>query len=293
MRTQPFLGILVLLGVALSGCSGGGDGDAENLDVSGPNEGAFGEGEASLLVVVLDDALLPIQGATVGLLEIEGPTLTTNEQGQARFTGLEPARVQVVAQKLGFESGARYADLAAGEETVLQIELAPLAVNQPRHEIFPYVGFLGCGGGLLVVTFTSPCSSDNHRVTWDTNVTTDVVTVIGEMTWQPTSGLAAKEFLLVAGFDESCPNNICSFAEAYGDMTGPSPLYLRSDGPFDGISDAEDQEETYQVRHRVWVPFQSEEAPHVILVIEQPMELTVSVFYGEEAPEGFSARPDA
>jgi hypothetical protein len=31
----------------------------------------------------------------------------------------------------------------------------------------------------------------------------------------------------------------------------------------------------------------------VILVLEQPVDLYVSVFYGEAAPADFSARPDA
>ena len=64
------------------------------------------------------------------------------------------------------------------------------------------------------------------------------------------------------------------------------PAAVRCVGPLSGPCSSERQ-------HCIWVPYSPDEPSIVILVLEQPVDLYVSVFYGEAAPADFSARPDA
>ncbi len=287
MDARGVLVALTLIAVVFAGCSGGGEDAGEDLEA--PSEGVVGDGTARLTVLVTDDTLLPLPGVAVALLEMEDALRSTDDDGRAVFDGLEPGEYTVAAQRLGYQSMAAKVTLGAGEDATKALELDPVEVAASFFETIPYVGHLGCGAGVIVTTMTWNCVvSSNHRVTWDTEVRGDVETILGELVWERSSSFSAQAFNLVAGFDETC--NPCSFAHGYGSETGPSPVILRVDASFGGL---EEPDETYEVRHRIWVPGQSGEPTMVVVVLEQPVELWVTAFYGEPMDDGFTAIPDA
>lgn len=287
---RPILTAILIVAIAFAGCSSGGE-DAGG-ELTAPSDGSIGDGTSRLVVLVTDDTLLPLQNVSVALLEVEDSLRMTNADGHASYDGLEPGSYTVAVQRLGYESVAKKVTLEPDAEQTVSVELRSVVVAATFFESFPYVGHLGCGAGVVVTTVTWNCVvSSNHQVTWDTEVRGDVMTILGELVWERSSSFSAQAFNLVAGMDETC--NPCSFEHGYGGQTGPSPVILRVDGDDGGLDGMEDPKATYEVRHRIWVPGDSGEATMVVIVLEQPVELWVTTFYGEPMAAGFTAIPDA
>lgn len=288
LQTKPFLIAALFLCVALAGCASGGDG-GDAGDPAGPDDVGGSDGPV-LTVLVTDDSLTPLEDVTVQVRETEHQK-TTNADGVARFAFNESGSYTIDAQRLGFESQSKRADVPANGEARVEFQLPAIRVAEAFHETYIYEGFMACGGGLVAVAFTSGCNDSNHQVAFDTNVTTDVQTIIGEMVWEQTSSLSAEQLRMTMGINEDC-SSFCEYEEEYVDEQGSSPVYTRADADFDGITDNE-EEELIPVRQRVWTPFSSDGTVPVIIVIQQPFQIHTTVFYGEEAQNGFSALPDA
>lgn len=287
-RSKAFLVAGLMIAVALAGCASGDSSDGGD-DPVGLDDDTAASG-TSLRVLVTDDTLTPLQDATVQIRETEAQKLT-NAEGVATFSLDEPGTYTVDVQKLGFESQSKRADVTADQRASVDFSLNSIRVVEAYHETLIYEGFMSCGGGLVIVAFTSGCNDANHQVFFDTNVTTDVQTIIGEMVWEQTSTLSAEQLRMTMGIDEDC-SDFCEYGEQYGDVQSTSPLYLRADASFSGITDNE-EEELIPVRQRVWTPFSSDGTVPVILVVQQPFQVHTTLFYGEEAEDGFSALPDA
>lgn len=290
----PLSAMAVVVALLLSGCAGAkaNDADADVQTTSVVQASAEALSDAgSVEGLVVDDAVNPIQGATVALEGLP-QTATTDEGGTFQFTNLAPGSYKLFAAKLGFESSARAVSVVAGESTKVTITLTQLQVDEAYVDLIVFKLFMACGGGLIVVTFTGGCQAviPNHRVVADHNVTKDLETAIAELVWTATSGFSSKSLRLVMGKDET-GGNLPRFTYPYGDAQGPSPVKLRADAKFKGINDQE-EDKPMAIRDRIWVPFSSPDPPVVILVLEQPMTLYSSMFYGEEAAEDYSAIPD-
>ncbi|HEX9815571.1 MAG TPA: carboxypeptidase-like regulatory domain-containing protein [Candidatus Thermoplasmatota archaeon] len=292
--------VLVVVTVALAGCA---KGAAEGTTAEGPvsviSGGAEPIHDAGLIKgVVTDDSVVPLAGAVVGLVEVEG-IATTGESGEFSFENLAPGVYTLNAARLGFASVASRVEVVAGQETNVHLVLRTIAIVESYLESIEFRMFMACGGGLVGVTFTGGCPAalfPTHDVTADHNVTGPAIalrSLVAELIWQQTSALSSKELRLTGGINESS-GSLPSFEERYYNVQGPSPVYAREDAdeedPFDGLDETN---ERYYIRHRVWVPFSSADPPIVILVFEQPMTIWSTLFYGEEAPENFSALPDA
>lgn len=284
-RSKAILVAGLMIAVALAGCASGDSGDdGINLDDD------TGDSGTTLQVLVTDDTLTPLAGATVQVRDTGAQKLTDSE-GVAKFSLNESGAYTVDAQKLGFASQSKRVDVAADQTANLDFALDPIQVVEAYHETLIYDGFMACGGGLVLIALTTGCNDANHRVFFDTNVTTDIQTIIGEMVWQQTSSFSAEQLRMTMGINEDC-SEFCEYEEQYGDEQGPSPIYLREDASFAGITENE-EEDLIPVRQRAWTPFSSDGAVPVILVVQQPFQLHTTVFYGEEAQDGFSALPDA
>lgn len=303
MRLEPLLLALALL---LSGCTGG---DAagpaaepapQTVSVVGPADSGSLEDAGSIEGLVVDESVAPIAGATVG---IDGfpQTATSGPDGAFAFNGVPGGTYTVFAAALGFGSAGKSVEVRVGEISTVTFTLTSIAIENATYtELTVFNGFIPCGFGLIAVTLSAACpTGSSFTPGTDTEVLTSVVTIFDELVWTQNSAASATRLYMDAGYDQTC--NPCSYAERYGRApSGPSPLLLRMDGPFKGISDAEDQDEMYEVHHQVWVPGNdgSTQGQPVgglpVVVIEQSFTLYTTLFYGEPAPETFpGSRPDA
>lgn len=110
---------------------------------------------------------------------------------------------------------------------------------------------------------------------------------VGELVWTSSAPLAAKEFTLALYQNWRC-TPFCSSDNNYGGTTGKSPVVHRAEGPFAGLKKG-----PATISHIVGLPGQSADPPFVILVVEQDYNIYSTHFFGDAAPENFSARPDA
>lgn len=298
--TQPLRRVVILVVFALvAGCVG--QGEATQLAPISSAATEIAAGTATVDVLVTDDSLIPLTGASVSVEGVSSAVLT-DEGGRASIIGLAPGEYNVFVAKLGYESGAKRVSAAPDAVTQVQFRLAALAVEETYFLTLIFKGHMTCGGGLVVVAFTFcgnytqptpagnvtlPALDPNHRVWFDQEGTPLHKTIIGEMEWQQTSGVSATAMQLYLWQNHRCAP-VCDPEYEYGGAEGPSPVVLRSDAPFKGL-----KETNATLTHTVWTPFSSDAAPFVILTIQQPFTLFSTHFFGAEAPDDFSARPDA
>lgn len=282
---------LVLLAVALSGCAKGSANPAEAPGSSNVIEATDGQaGGGTIEGVVTDDTLLPLAGAMVAIVGLEGVAVT-GEDGAFAFRGLAPGGYVVQVNRLGYDSVSKRIDVAAEETIPVQVILAPIVLKAIYVDVVQLNMFMGCGGGLLLTSFTGGCAWTSTDVAEDHNVTRDVVSVVGELIWQQTAVLSSTRMTLTVGHNESRDAaGFTGFDHDYAEATGPSPVRVQKDAKFKGITDAESDEGLF-MRFRVWTPSSADSLP--LLVLEQPLTVWSSMFYGEPATEEYSALPDA
>lgn len=286
------LGLLAFVSIVLSGCAGGAAKVSETS--AAPASVVIGEDATTgghIVGLVINDEASGVEGASVGIQGIE-QTVRTDQEGKFEFRNVPAGPHVLFAARIGYESMPKHVVVVEGETVEVKIQLAPVAVAQDYVEIIEFRLFMTCGGGLVVVTFTGGCPEQlgDHQVVADHNVTADLQTAVGELTWTQNSALSSREMNLVMGKEES-GGSLPRFKYAYGSETGPSPVIVRADAEFDGLTDSEDGE--HQIRHRVWVPFESADPPVAILVFQQPMTLWSSMSYGSPLPVDYTALPDA
>ncbi len=308
MRLEPLLLAIALL---LSGCTGG---DAagpaaepaqQTVSIAGPADSGSLEDGGSIEGLVVDESVAPIAGATIG---IDGfpETALSGPDGAFAFNGVPGGTHTVFAAALGFGSAGKSVEVRVGEISTVTFTLASMAIENATYtELTVFNGFIPCGFGLVAVTVSAACPTGSSFTpgTDTEDVLTSVLTIFDELVWTQNSAASATRLYMDAGYDQTC--NPCSYAERYGrSPAGTSPIVLRMDGPFKGISDAEDQDAVYEVHHQVWVPGNDGSTSGTdptgeidglpVIVVEQSFTLYTTLFYGEPAPENFpGSRPDA
>jgi len=151
MRLQAILAGLLMLAVALAGCSDSGsktnEGEKPPISV-GPVE----EGKGVIIGVVVDDSIRPIVGATVMVV---GHDLTTktDEAGAFAFKDLEPGSYFVKASKPGYretqQSVEVVADVKDPKVTRLLLEIDPETTPYFQGP-FKWDAYLECTVGAFV-----------------------------------------------------------------------------------------------------------------------------------------------
>ncbi|HEX9815422.1 MAG TPA: carboxypeptidase-like regulatory domain-containing protein, partial [Candidatus Thermoplasmatota archaeon] len=94
---SPLLPVVLLLGVAMAGCSGG---SAGLEDIQVPGGPWFDESRGAIQGTVTDEALLPVLGAVVSLGGAE--STMTGSDGEFRFNLLQPGPYDLVATAPGY-----------------------------------------------------------------------------------------------------------------------------------------------------------------------------------------------
>lgn len=247
--------LLLVATLFLSGCmdkNGSGKTLAEGRGAAGNDYEApkAAEGSGAIQGVVVSEEELPIEGAEVGLAAKDVPAVFTNSEGRFAFSHLEPGKYTVVAQKFGYESQKRLADVAAGGVAEVQIRLVATTVQ--GVEPFPVVdlqaGFVGCSAAARVPTVRDPldifgdeirtaqhvCDTTRQHANYDPFQ--DRVDILYNLSAAPVATIAGFVFEMDWEGSQAVSRNLWLTVEIQGcldadareglllDVEGPSPL---------------------------------------------------------------------
>lgn len=286
------------MALALSGCLGEGssgkDAPAAARTPSVVDAASAGPvaAPAEIRGFVVDDAFVPLPGAAVTVMKPVELRAATDEDGRFGFTGLAEGTYVLRFEKTGFETLDRAVPVLPGQVAKLTLPMRALAVqsNETYHELYEFRGFLSCGLGTRVITYSFCATSTsffevdpNDKFLFEFNVSAGAKTVIVDMDWTPVGGVSARELLVVV--DTLWVERDNERVEM-GREQGPPPFQQRNDKGQKFPVQQSDTNVTW--RTRVFAPFSV--APTVIF--QQPYELFVTVWFNGHAPENFTALPD-
>lgn len=159
-HAKTVLVTLLMLGIGLAGCLGGGDdGGSQGTD---PDQPQFSEDTGAVSGLVTTDDFLPIQGALVAILGADADLeTTTSDSGAFVLSNVPPGTHTLAVQKLGFESAAQSVQVAAGEEVEVEIQLNSVAVEEPWIESLPHTGYMETGIGFVRAATCTGCASND------------------------------------------------------------------------------------------------------------------------------------
>jgi hypothetical protein len=276
----------------------------------------FDDATGALRVLVLDDELNPIGNATVGLLfrnaEAETPPFTpqlTTVAGESVFSNLQPGAYDIQVVALGFESAGKRAEVVAGGVTEVQIVTPPLPSDAPYYETLPAAGMVRSivwrVGGACDTVVQPPlgtCLGYQARdVTVRHKLTPDWATIVDETIWIPNSAGFHQRAYVFATFP-----NVTDFSgvpdfksPGHFEAGGKSPVTMRIERQT--LYDRNFPESNHYggdrgTRFRHLNNFDDVDAAGVFsasAMIDQPMNVYITIFHKEVAPPEFSALPDA
>lgn len=300
IRTKALGLLIALLAVALAGCGAPAKSGKGSTD-SGFEEFEIPEDALALRGVVVDQAIVPLQGAAVRLED--GRETNTTEKGTFAFVGMEPGSYLVTAAKPGYIGASTTVTVASADDPIARVQLTYDPGTLPFHETVSKKGLLQCGMGLPSGGSYSICQTPNGAVDILCDVSGDAVCldyplqhrgileidvqdglvplyVQAEAVWEATS--ANSEVLTWSSASRTRGtlqfNNNTSF-------TGPSPLVI----PWDHgrLVDGE----IGQGQIFVFQVF-PESGGIGNLVLQQQVELFVTSFYHYTPPEGWTLAND-
>ena len=291
MRSTPLV-ILLLVATVLAGCADGGTGlvdDAPPLDVTETTGGIRG--------VVVDQAITPIEGATVTLLQ-SGQSVQTDADGLFKFTGLEPGTYFLSTEKLLYEGVQTSVAVQAGvaNPPLVNIQIARIAGLNPFREITQFTGFYECAFALFFITDSCDMAArtvhdegvDPVPRSIQNNVNTDfytwsssIQTIVQEAFWDTSA--TSRLWIMV---DSTPIDNGCDCSEyTYVEATGESPTYARADMPTEaGVPWPEDGKD---VAIRGFVPF-TDNPQDVQYALNVEFEIFTTFFHNYKAQEGWN-----
>lgn len=229
----------LLFAVALlAGCTGG-EGGPEGTGTSEPPAVEATDTTGGIRGVVVDDRIVPIEGA---LVEVIGTThsLTTLADGMFVFSGLEPGAYSVRASHGLYSTEQQTTQVVAGESDppALKILLVRTVFAEPYLQTHKYDGFIvcsvntigllseECGEGVGVPGVGRVGGQSNNNVQFDVPIDDSglaIKSIVFEKSWEATSE-AGNELYTPIGTEWVC-DPTCSW-NAFGEMNGPSPQYL-------------------------------------------------------------------
>lgn len=318
MRAEPLgagflVGLLVLSGCAAS--EGAGPADA-GPSAAFPAE--FDENTGGLEGIVTDDALAPLAGALVGLLDRD-LTTETDAEGRYSFSKLAPGRVQVVVQQLGYGSSSRSVEVLAGQVTRANFELVALAVEEAYHVTQQGVGRTFCGmawrtpvpalnGALAAcgVFYGTPIDNVDTFVvvfTLSAENVSKIRAIVFETQWQATQAFGSGMDVLWEAYQDILAYTFTEPVRRFARVQGPSPLHIVVD---------DDTIKQNVTKHKpppkycapggkckLWArnfPYASTLGPSapadVAIYYDQRYTHYVTEFFGDYPPPKFSVLPD-
>lgn len=313
--------LLALVLTSFAGCVGG-EGSPEATGLPGQaGPAVFDETLGAIEGFVFDTETVPIASADIAILGQDGITTQSAADGGFTLNNVPPGKHVLVAQKLGYEAVSRSIEVVAGAATEATLVLIPIAVIDSYHQTLPFKGFFDCtwsnptGSGPCGYigqtngTTGNPLQSlqANSRRKWNWPIAANSLTILHEITWSQAS-LATGEKMAttmshgpINGKERDGTHNFCTAA-------GKDPVRLHWERQeFDGVGECLSGRSQYGTTPG---PKKIDEKGMLMqsfvstgnganpatggdlpagLAYQQSFELYITVFYGEVAPEGFSA----
>ena len=232
---------LLLLASLLAGCSGGSPAEAEPATDFSDLGGQVTATTGLLRGVVVDERIIPVVGADVGLSGGKSANQTTDDQGRFLFSGLEPGTYFVQVRSKLHTAQQTSAEVIAGEAEpkVVRVLVERLFKQDPYVVQVVREGFFQCsqaGAGLYA---SSNCVYDPYKwalgspsptqpvdnVTtqqreWHSDVGAGWQSLVFEMEWAPTSqGTSANMGIIVSTYKPERAGT-----HHFARLIGPSPL---------------------------------------------------------------------
>lgn len=220
--------VLLLLVAGLAGCAE----EAAPQEASDETafeglEGRVTDDTGLIRGIVLDDAIVPVVGATV-TLQGESQSTQTNEEGAFLFDDLAPGTYFLAVSKLGYNATQTSANVEAGVERpdIVKIRLNKDTANQPFVEAAQFDGFIMCSGRAVVIGL-AVCSTvgvgdDDFIRTYEPSFRPEFVQ--SELTWKSTQALGdALSYSITCLSGPPCPDGQVTIAR----HEGKSPLLLQ------------------------------------------------------------------
>jgi hypothetical protein len=310
---------LVIASVWFAGCAGS---TAQAPAASQPSSvveatGApIGEG-GTITGTVVDDALSPIAGAQVAILEL-ALAATTDVGGAFQFRNVPAGSYNLVAAALGYESFAKRVEVVALGEVVLTVTLIQIEVFEPFIEVIgPIPGYFECrvarpGVPGVLGGSTGSCHSAisaNDKSSQNFTMYPHTEGFVGEMRWNQGS-FATSQRLRMSFSYEGRPGT-----HWWCTSTSTTPIKweyaINADGegscltpPYCGIASTQMPASTDYPVPKVGdtlltytnTPFTCQETDNFNafeLAFQQRFEMIITMFQGQPIPPGYSAFDDA
>lgn len=195
------VGLLVVASILVAGCSSGGGGRGPTAATDDIDYGVEATSTTGVIRgVVYDEAIRPLLGVTVSIATL-GRNVTTGDNGEFGFDGLEPGTYFLQATKQGYASIQASAEVVAGESQppIVKIGLVAIPSEMPYVEAHVLAGYLSFGAavGLTSVgtTVYGPVADTlGDRSIWDMQFTSLPSWIQGELVWDQTQP-AGGEFI--------------------------------------------------------------------------------------------------
>lgn len=294
MRAVDLPAALLAVALLLAGCSGNGPATTPaGLDVADAIPG-------QLCVVIVDEAIRPIEGAQV-LLSGAAVNRSTVTGGNGLACFEVPDGSYIIEVRHGMYQITQTTTQFGGDAQpqVIKIQLTRLFLQDPYHETRQLEGFIQCGYAIrgvmsslclndythFVGPYTCPqCEHLLDRRSADFEVGNGWQTMVMEMTWQPTQQATSDEMsLTISHFPRAASHWYCQGA-------GVTPLLVRMEV---GVV-CENQQSEPELVPPEGLPNMhlfaatSPGADPASMVISQKFTVYLNVFYNGKPPEGWS-----
>ncbi|MGB1586617.1 MAG: carboxypeptidase-like regulatory domain-containing protein [Thermoplasmatota archaeon] len=220
--------VVLLLAASLAGCAEETGPQEESDDTAFEGlEGRVTEDTGLIRGLVLDDAIVPVAGATV-TLQGEGRTAETTEEGAFLFDDLAPGTYFMTVEKLGYNTTQTSANVEAGVERpdIIKVKLIQDKANQPFVEAAQFDGFIMCSGRGIVIGLaicsTVGVGDDDFVRNYEPSFRPAFIQ--SELTWRSTQALGdALSYSITCIAGPPCPDGQVTIAR----HEGKSPLLLQ------------------------------------------------------------------
>lgn len=248
-------------------------------------------GVGTLAGRVTDVSFNPLPNVTVSLRPGDRGA-TTGTDGGFSFPDVAAGRYRAAFERPGFLAAARVAEVRAGNETRVDVQLTEAPSREPFRDVLPFEGFTECSLGLPATPATPSLSANclpvlppdfvppptNERHTFLFEAGENLSSLVVELAWDPGPQALASEFVLLLEQAGTTGSGGLLYAEA----RGPSPLRVEF-GPGQVAEHMLGAGAALQVRAFV----SGSAAPGVAL--QQAFEARVSLFYFAPHAAGYSA----